>query len=81
MAACGRARWNVENEAFDTLKTRGYHLEHNFGHGKQNLAAVLAALNLLAFARHTIADLADDLWQKARAKSHTRAGFFGESYL
>jgi hypothetical protein len=81
MAACGRARWKVENETFNTLKTKGYNLEHNFGHGKQNLAAVLATLNLLAFACHTIADLADDLWQKARAKSHTRAGFFGESYL
>jgi hypothetical protein len=76
MAACGRARWKVENETFNTLKTKGYNLEHNFGHGKQNLAAVLATLNLLAFACHAIADLADDLWQKARAKSHTRAGFF-----
>jgi hypothetical protein len=24
------------------LKTKGYNLEHNFGHGKQHLATVLA---------------------------------------
>jgi hypothetical protein len=76
LAACGRARWKVENETFNTLKTKGYNLEHNFGHGHNNLAAVLVILNLLAFACHTVADLADDLWQRARAESHTRVGFF-----
>jgi hypothetical protein len=30
----GRARWKVENENNNTLKTKGYHLTHNFGHGK-----------------------------------------------
>jgi len=30
----GRARWKIENENNNTLKTKGYHLEHNFGHGK-----------------------------------------------
>lgn len=76
LAACGRARWKVENETFNTLKTKGYNLEHNFGHGQHNLAAVLAILNLLAFACHTVADLVDDLWQRARTKAHTRLGFF-----
>ena len=42
----GRARWKVENENNNTLKTKGYHLTHNFGHGKENLSAVLATLNL-----------------------------------
>ena len=41
---CGRARWKIENETFNVLKTKGYHLEHNFGHGKKNLSAVLVAL-------------------------------------
>ncbi|MFZ0207158.1 MAG: hypothetical protein WAL59_13810, partial [Roseiarcus sp.] len=40
------------NETFNTLKTKGYNLEHNFGHGKNNLSAVLATLNLIAFAIH-----------------------------
>jgi len=76
LVACGRARWKVENETFNTLKTKGYNLEHNFGHGKMNLAAVLVTLNLLAFAIHTIADLVDDLWKLARHKAYTRTGFF-----
>ena len=50
LAAAGRARWKIENESFNVLKTKGYNLEHNFGHGKQHLATVLAILNLLAFA-------------------------------
>ena len=37
LAACGRARWKIENETFNVLKNNGYNLEHNFGHGKQNL--------------------------------------------
>jgi len=36
----GRARWKIENENNNVLKTKGYHLEHNFGHGQQNLANV-----------------------------------------
>ena len=30
----GRTRWKVENENNNILKTKGYHLEHNYGHGK-----------------------------------------------
>jgi hypothetical protein len=53
LAACGRARWEIENETFNVLKTGRYNLEHSFGHGKETLADVLVALNLLAFAFHT----------------------------
>ncbi|NQU57390.1 MAG: hypothetical protein HQ513_09150 [Rhodospirillales bacterium] len=28
---CGRPRGKNENENFNTLKIKGYHLEHNFG--------------------------------------------------
>jgi hypothetical protein len=35
------------------LKNYGYHLEHTFGHAKQDLAMLFAAMNLLAFAMHT----------------------------
>jgi hypothetical protein len=42
LAACGRSRWKIENETFNVLKTDGYNLEHNFGHGKKTLASVLA---------------------------------------
>lgn len=76
LAACGRARWKVENETFNVLKTKGYNLEHNFGHGKQYLANVLATLNLLAFAFHTVCDLGDRAWKAARRELVTRQGFF-----
>lgn len=33
----GRTRWKVENENNNVLKTKGYHLEHNFGNGKKHL--------------------------------------------
>ena len=26
----GRARWQIENEVFNTLKNQGYNLKHNF---------------------------------------------------
>lgn len=45
----GRARWRIENETFNTLKNQGYHYEHNFGHGQQNLSVVFAMLMMLAF--------------------------------
>ena len=48
-AAGGRCRWRIENETFNTLKNQGYHFEHNYGHGKQNLSTVLMLLMFLAF--------------------------------
>jgi hypothetical protein len=76
LAACGRARWKIENETFNVLKTGGYHLEHNFGHGKDTLASVLVVLNLLAFAMHNACDLIEGLWQKARERLGARARLF-----
>jgi hypothetical protein len=78
LAACGRARWKIENETFNVLKTKGYNLEHSFGHGKQNLAAILVSLNLLAFAIHTVCDIGDELWRAARAKLGPRSNFFSK---
>lgn len=75
-AASGRSRWKVENETFNVLKTGGYHLEHNYGHGKKNLSALLVTFNLLAFAFHTVCDQAEETWRKARAKAGSRAQFF-----
>lgn len=45
----GRARWKIENETFNTLKNQGYNLEHNYGHGEQNLSVVFMMLMMLAF--------------------------------
>jgi hypothetical protein len=76
LAACGRARWKIENETFNVLKNGGYNLEHNFGHGKKHLASILVSLNLLAFAVHTVCEIADDLWRAARQNLGPRYNFF-----
>src|SRR5271157_41030 len=76
IAACGRARWKIENEGFNVLKNNGYELEHNFGHGETYLAMTLAALNLLAFAWHTVLDLLEPPWRKARQAAEKRMSFF-----
>jgi hypothetical protein len=78
LAACGRARWKIENETFNVLKNNGYNLEHSFGHGKHNLAAILVSLNLLAFAIHTVCDIGDELWRAARAKLGPGYNFFSK---
>ncbi len=72
----GRARWKIENENNNVLKTKGYHIEHNFGHGKQHLASLLLSLNLLAFLFHTVLDLTDDQYRAIRQKLATRRTFF-----
>lgn len=76
IVACGRARWKIENESFNVLKNHGYELEHNFGHGENFLAMTLAALNMLAFAWHTMLDLLEPPWRKAREAAEKRTSFF-----
>ncbi len=76
IVACGRARWKIENESFNVMKSHGYELEHNFGHGKKFLAMMLAALNLLAFAWHSVLDLLEPPWQAAREVAAKRTRFF-----
>ena len=71
LVKAGRARWKIENETFNTLKNQGYHLEHNFGHGKQNLSNNLLLLNLLAFLVHQILELTDRLYRSVRWKKFT----------
>ncbi len=75
----GRARWKIENETFNTLKNQGYHLEHNFGHGHNNLSFVFFMLNLLAFYVHQILDLCDRLYQTVRYKKFSsRKEYFNQ---
>jgi hypothetical protein len=78
IADCGRARWKIENETFNTLKTKGYNLEHNYGHGKKNLCNLLATMNLLAFTFHTLADLMDEKYQTINGLIKCRREFFEE---
>jgi hypothetical protein len=76
IARDGRSRWKVENENNNVLKTKGYHLEHNFGHGNQYLASLLLSLNLLAFLFHTVLDLVDEQYRIIRQTLGTRRRFF-----
>lgn len=72
----GRARWKVENEHNNVLKTKGYHIEHNFGHGKQYLSSLLLSLNLLAFLFHTVLDLLNEQYHAVRQTLGRRQTFF-----
>ncbi len=74
----GRARWKTENENHNVLKTKGYHIEHNFGHGKHHLASFLLTLNLLAFLFHTVLHLVDKPYQQIRLHLGTRKRFFND---
>ena len=78
MVAAGRARWKIENENNNTLKTKGYNLEHNFGHGAQYLSQVLMTMNLLAFLYHTVLHFFDTAYQLIRAKLPSRETFFDD---
>lgn len=73
----GRTRWKIENENNNTLKTKGYNLEHNFGHGKNNLSKTLCSLNILAFLFHTVQELEDELYQELTKEIGSREKFFG----
>ena len=66
----------IENEGFNCLARQGYNLKHNFGHGRQGLANLLATLNLFAFALHSVLDCVADLWRRCRDKAGTRRRFF-----
>lgn len=76
IVTAGRARWKIENENNNTLKNRGYHLGHNFGHGKQHLSSLLASLNILAFLFHSFLTFCDDDYRLIRATLPTRKTFF-----
>jgi len=72
----GRSRWKVENENNNVLKTKGYHLEHNFGHGNMFLASTLVTLNLSAFLSHIFLEFTDKIYSSIREKVATRKTFF-----
>jgi hypothetical protein len=65
VAKAGRARWKIENETFNTLKNQGYQFEHNFGHGKKNLATNFTILMFLAFLLDQIQQYFDTSFKKA----------------
>lgn len=78
IVTCARAHWKVENENNNVLKNKGYHLEHNFGHGQQYLAQTLLTLNLLAFLVHTVMHLSNKIYRRIRKTLGRREAFFND---
>jgi len=78
LAKAGRARWKIENEAFNTLKNQGYHAEHNFGHGSSNLSLNFFLLNLIAFFMHQIFELSDRYYKECRKKFSSKKEFWNQ---
>ena len=78
LAKMGRARWKVENENINVLKTKGYNLSHNFGHGQQHLANVFFSLNILAFLTHTTQHLLNKAYRLLRDTLAVRRTFFND---
>ena len=74
----GRSRWKTENENHNILKTRGYHLDHNFGHDNLHLSKVLFTLSLLAFLFHTVLKWIDKGDQQVQTMRETRKSFFSD---
>ena len=78
VVAAGRCRWKIENENNNTLKTKGYHFEHNYGHGQQHLSSVLASLIILAFLVHTVLEWMDHQYPLLRRKLPSRRRLFSD---
>ena len=78
VAQAGRGRWKGENENNHVLKTKGYHIEHNFGPGKRYLAAFLLSLNLLACLFHTVLQWCDEQYALLRQVFVRRQTFFDD---
>jgi len=68
LVKAGRCRWKNENECFNVMKNQGYCMEHNYGHGQNNLAFNFYLLTLLAFFMHQIFELTDRQYHACRMK-------------
>lgn len=73
-----RTRWKIENECFNVLKNNGYEMEHNYGHGKEYLAANYFLLTLLSHLFHQVHQLVDEVYQKLRIKKGPLVVFWND---
>jgi hypothetical protein len=78
VAPAGRGRWKIANDNNNVITTKGDHVEQNFGHGKQSLAALLLRLNLLAFLFHPVMQGCDDKEALLRQTLGRRQTFFDD---
>ena len=75
----GRSRWRIENETFNTLKNQGYHFEHNYGHGKENLSTVLMLIMFLAFTVDQVQQACCPLFAAVLEKTQEPSVVVGQS--
>lgn len=76
LAEGGRTRWKIENETFNTLKNRGYNLEHNYGHGEKNLTHNFIMSMFLAFLIDQVQELSCFTFKKLLEKFEQRSYLF-----
>jgi hypothetical protein len=76
MVRAGRCRWKAENEIFNVMKNHGYYMDHNYGHGKNNLCFNFYLLTLVAFTMHQIFELTDTAYQACRQKFGSKKHFW-----
>ena len=76
LVEAGRGRWNIENRQFLTTKKGGYNLEHNFGHGKENLSFNFYILNVLAFLVHQILHITSEDFNKFKELIGSYSGMY-----
>lgn len=67
-----RVRWKIENETFNTLKNQGYHFEHNFGHGTQNLSNNMAIIMMNVFLVDQIQEICCKLFRQIKDQKLSR---------
>ena len=73
-AQAGRGRWQSDNDNTPGRKTKGYHIAHNFGHGKHSLSAFMLRRTLRAFLAHTVlggGDGHEALWRQPLVSRQT----------
>jgi len=71
-----RGRWNIENRQFLTTKKGGYELEHNYGHGSENLSFNFYILNVFAFLVHQILHITSDDFNKFKEIGGSYSGMY-----
>jgi hypothetical protein len=74
----GRTRWKIENEVFNTLKNKGYHFEHNYGHGKKYLSSNFTQIMMLAFLVDQILEMSDKIFMKVLRLSKKKLYFWSK---
>lgn len=76
ICTAGRTRWKIENENNNVLKTKGYHLTHNYGHGKNHLSTLFCSMIILSFLFHSVFELNNNRYRRLRKALPSRDTFF-----